>query len=133
MQGKSIWDGINMTDLLWHFQMQRIIKMKTVTDEFIVIIAKLRPACGDPLVCSYLVLFYSSCNSLSFDTHFSQLEKLKLGTEWLVSGKNFHLTITIDTKPAQIAIVGKAIKVTVDGPRDSRTSKRTGNILRLLS
>ncbi|EJW86733.1 runt [Wuchereria bancrofti] len=40
-------------------------------------------------------------------------------------GKNFHLTITIDTKPAQIAIVGKAIKVTVDGPRDSRTNKRT--------
>ncbi|KAM3721047.1 Segmentation protein Runt [Dirofilaria immitis] len=38
-------------------------------------------------------------------------------------GKNFHLTITIDTKPAQIAIVGKAIKVTVDGPRDSRTNK----------
>uniref|UniRef100_A0A0R3S4E3 Runt domain-containing protein n=1 Tax=Elaeophora elaphi TaxID=1147741 RepID=A0A0R3S4E3_9BILA len=40
-------------------------------------------------------------------------------------GKNFHLTITIDTKPVQIAIVGKAIKVTVDGPRDSRTNKRT--------
>ncbi|VDN06628.1 unnamed protein product [Thelazia callipaeda] len=40
-------------------------------------------------------------------------------------GKNFHLTITINTKPAQIAIVGKAIKVTVDGPRDSRTNKRT--------
>uniref|UniRef100_A0A0M3I4G9 Runt domain-containing protein n=2 Tax=Ascaris TaxID=6251 RepID=A0A0M3I4G9_ASCLU len=40
-------------------------------------------------------------------------------------GKNFHLTITIETKPAQIAIVGKAIKVTVDGPRDSRNSKRT--------
>ncbi|MFH4982542.1 hypothetical protein AB6A40_009251 [Gnathostoma spinigerum] len=39
-------------------------------------------------------------------------------------GKNFHLTITIDTRPAQVAIVGKAIKVTVDGPRDSRNNKR---------
>uniref|UniRef100_A0A8R1TPS4 Runt domain-containing protein n=1 Tax=Onchocerca volvulus TaxID=6282 RepID=A0A8R1TPS4_ONCVO len=38
-------------------------------------------------------------------------------------GKHFHLTITIDTKPAQIAIVGKAIKVTVDGPRDARINK----------
>uniref|UniRef100_A0A0N5AMP2 Runt domain-containing protein n=1 Tax=Syphacia muris TaxID=451379 RepID=A0A0N5AMP2_9BILA len=40
-------------------------------------------------------------------------------------GKNFHLTITIETDPIQIAIVGKAIKVTVDGPRDSRNNKRS--------
>uniref|UniRef100_A0A0N5A7F6 Runt domain-containing protein n=1 Tax=Parastrongyloides trichosuri TaxID=131310 RepID=A0A0N5A7F6_PARTI len=38
-------------------------------------------------------------------------------------GKNFNLTITIQTNPQIIAIVTKAIKVTVDGPRDSRNLK----------
>ncbi|CEF63886.1 Acute myeloid leukemia 1 protein (AML1)/Runt family and p53-like transcription factor, DNA-binding domain and p53/RUNT-type transcription factor, DNA-binding domain and Runt domain-containing protein [Strongyloides ratti] len=38
-------------------------------------------------------------------------------------GKNFNLTITIHTDPQIIAIVTKAIKVTVDGPRDSRNLK----------
>uniref|UniRef100_A0A0K0G149 Runt domain-containing protein n=1 Tax=Strongyloides venezuelensis TaxID=75913 RepID=A0A0K0G149_STRVS len=38
-------------------------------------------------------------------------------------GKNFNLTITIHTDPQIIAIVTKAIKVTVDGPRDSRNVK----------
>lgn len=36
-------------------------------------------------------------------------------------GKNFNLTITIHTKPMkEVTIVTNVIKVTVDGPRDSR-------------
>ncbi|WKX90861.1 hypothetical protein Q1695_009594 [Nippostrongylus brasiliensis] len=36
-------------------------------------------------------------------------------------GKNFHLTICVYTQPMMIAMVSKAIKVTVDGPREART------------
>ncbi|KAE9415948.1 hypothetical protein Angca_005304 [Angiostrongylus cantonensis] len=36
-------------------------------------------------------------------------------------GKNFHLTICVNTKPMMIAMVSRAIKVTVDGPREART------------
>ncbi|EYC33472.1 hypothetical protein Y032_0002g817 [Ancylostoma ceylanicum] len=36
-------------------------------------------------------------------------------------GKNFHLTICVHTKPMMIAMVARAIKVTVDGPREART------------
>uniref|UniRef100_A0AC35UC21 Runt domain-containing protein n=1 Tax=Rhabditophanes sp. KR3021 TaxID=114890 RepID=A0AC35UC21_9BILA len=38
-------------------------------------------------------------------------------------GKNFNITITIQTTPTIVAIVSKVIKVTVDGPRDSRNMK----------
>ncbi|XP_037815291.1 protein lozenge isoform X1 [Lucilia sericata] len=40
-------------------------------------------------------------------------------------GKSFTLTITVDTFPRQVATYSKAIKVTVDGPREprSKTSK----------
>ncbi|XP_061388876.1 protein lozenge-like, partial [Musca vetustissima] len=40
-------------------------------------------------------------------------------------GKSFTLTITVDTFPRQVATYAKAIKVTVDGPREprSKTSK----------
>ncbi|CAI4230264.1 unnamed protein product [Auanema sp. JU1783] len=38
-------------------------------------------------------------------------------------GKNFHITITVHSKPLMVAVVPQAIKVTVDGPRDARTSK----------
>ncbi|KAF4525742.1 hypothetical protein B566_EDAN002002 [Ephemera danica] len=39
-------------------------------------------------------------------------------------GKSFSLTITIGTSPPQIATYGKAIKVTVDGPREPRSKTR---------
>lgn len=42
-----------------------------------------------------------------------------------VAGKSFSITITISTSPPQVATYSKAIKVTVDGPREprSKTSK----------
>jgi hypothetical protein len=39
-------------------------------------------------------------------------------------GKSFTITITINTKPLQCATYNKAIKVTVDGPREPRTKSR---------
>lgn len=43
----------------------------------------------------------------------------------LFAGKSFTLTITVSSNPPQVATYGKAIKVTVDGPREprSKTSK----------
>lgn len=40
------------------------------------------------------------------------------------SGKNFNLTITVHSDPMQVATVSKAIKVTVDGPRESRNKPK---------
>ncbi|XP_065155805.1 runt-related transcription factor 1 isoform X2 [Atheta coriaria] len=39
-------------------------------------------------------------------------------------GKSFTLTITVSTSPPQIATYNKAIKVTVDGPREPRSKTR---------
>lgn len=39
----------------------------------------------------------------------------------LISGKSFTLTITVSTSPPQVATYAKAIKVTVDGPREPRS------------
>ncbi|XP_046649782.1 runt-related transcription factor 1-like isoform X1 [Daphnia pulicaria] len=39
-------------------------------------------------------------------------------------GKSFTLTITVSTTPPQIATYSKAIKVTVDGPREPRSKTR---------
>ncbi|XP_068209375.1 runt-related transcription factor 1-like [Palaemon carinicauda] len=39
-------------------------------------------------------------------------------------GKSFLLTITISTTPPQVATYTKAIKVTVDGPREPRSKSR---------
>ncbi|GLG94566.1 Protein lozenge, partial [Gryllus bimaculatus] len=36
-------------------------------------------------------------------------------------GKSFTLTITVNTSPPQVATYSKAIKVTVDGPREPRS------------
>lgn len=46
-------------------------------------------------------------------------------TNFFISGKSFTLTITVSTQPPQVATYNKAIKVTVDGPREprSKTSK----------
>ncbi|XP_068617823.1 segmentation protein Runt-like [Battus philenor] len=41
-------------------------------------------------------------------------------------GKSFTLTITISTFPSQVATYCKAIKVTVDGPREPRTKQNYG-------
>ncbi|CAH2093044.1 unnamed protein product [Euphydryas editha] len=41
-------------------------------------------------------------------------------------GKSFSLTITINTFPSQVATYTKAIKVTVDGPREPRTKQNYG-------
>ncbi|KAK9747504.1 Runt domain [Popillia japonica] len=45
---------------------------------------------------------------------------------WYVSftGKSFTLTITVATSPPQICTYSKAIKVTVDGPREPRSKTR---------
>lgn len=40
------------------------------------------------------------------------------------SGKSFTLTIQISTSPIQLATYSKAIKVTVDGPREPRSKIR---------
>lgn len=43
----------------------------------------------------------------------------------MILGKNFNLTITIHTMPMiQVAMVTSVIKVTVDGPRDSRNANK---------
>lgn len=44
---------------------------------------------------------------------------------FFLAGKSFTLTITVHTSPIQVATYAKAIKVTVDGPREprSKTSK----------
>lgn len=38
-------------------------------------------------------------------------------------GKSFSITITISSYPCQIATYTKAIKVTVDGPREPRSKQ----------
>ena len=44
---------------------------------------------------------------------------------FVISGKSFSLLITVNSNPPQMTIYQKAIKVTVDGPREprSKTSK----------
>jgi hypothetical protein len=39
----------------------------------------------------------------------------------ICTGKSFTLTITVSTTPPQVATYAKAIKVTVDGPREPRS------------
>ncbi len=39
-------------------------------------------------------------------------------------GKSFTVTITVNTLPSLVATYNKAIKVTVDGPREPRTKSR---------
>ena len=41
---------------------------------------------------------------------------------WL--GKSFSLMITVGSTPPQVATYNKAIKVTVDGPREPRSKTR---------
>lgn len=44
-----------------------------------------------------------------------------------ISGKSFTLTIIVSTSPPQVATYNKAIKVTVDGPREPRSKTRQHN------
>ncbi|XP_061395656.1 protein lozenge-like [Musca vetustissima] len=44
-------------------------------------------------------------------------------------GKSFTLTITVDTFPRQVATYAKAIKVTVDGPREPRSKTNNNNLM----
>lgn len=39
----------------------------------------------------------------------------------VTTGKSFTLTITVFTNPPQVATYHRAIKVTVDGPREPRS------------
>ncbi|GBP50472.1 Protein lozenge [Eumeta japonica] len=48
-----------------------------------------------------------------------------------VVGKSFTLTITISTTPPQVTTYNKAIKVTVDGPREPRSKTRWNESLKL--
>lgn len=46
---------------------------------------------------------------------------LVLKRSLFIPGKSFSITITISTNPPQVATYNKAIKVTVDGPREPRS------------
>ena len=43
---------------------------------------------------------------------------------FIVTGKSFTLTIIVSSSPPQMATYNKAIKVTVDGPREPRSKTR---------
>lgn len=44
-----------------------------------------------------------------------------------ITGKSFTLTISVAGSPTQVATYSKAIKVTVDGPREPRSKTRKPN------
>ena len=70
-----------------------------------------------------------SCDKTSYNILFPpflrNIKSPQLQVSLSHSGKSFNLTITVGTNPAQVATYQKAIKVTVDGPREprSKTSK----------
>ncbi|KAI8439581.1 hypothetical protein MSG28_013308 [Choristoneura fumiferana] len=45
-------------------------------------------------------------------------------------GKSFSLTITVSTSPPQVTTYQKAIKVTVDGPREPRSKTNKNDAMR---
>ncbi len=47
---------------------------------------------------------------------------------FFLPGKSFTLTITVASNPPQIATYNKAIKVTVDGPREPRSKTRESEL-----
>lgn len=49
-----------------------------------------------------------------------------------MAGKSFTLTITVNSSPPQVATYTKAIKVTVDGPREPRSKTRETNSIDFL-
>ena len=56
--------------------------------------------------------------------------RLEIDCLLLCIGKFFMLTITVCTTPPQVATYQKAVKITVDGPRDARckTSRPNYNV-----
>lgn len=46
---------------------------------------------------------------------------LFISSRFSMIGKSFTLTITVSTSPPQVTTYTKAIKVTVDGPREPRS------------
>lgn len=66
-------------------------------------------------------------------TQSSRLSTWIIACSYLFSlGKSFNLTITIATNPPQVATYLKAIKVTVDGPREPRNKMSECNIYLIL-
>lgn len=47
--------------------------------------------------------------------------ELEITLDNCVIGKSFSITITVSTTPPQVATYTRAIKVTVDGPREPRS------------
>lgn len=83
------------------------------------------------LLSSYnLVLFFlavevdyhnnRTVDALQFNTYFFLIFCFRFS----FAGKSFSLTICISTSPAQVTTYMKAIKVTVDGPREPRSKMR---------
>lgn len=72
--------------------------------------------------CSQLALFNFLFATVRFRFAFECLIRLFFVC---FAGKSFTLTITVSTTPPQVTTYNKAIKVTVDGPREprSKTSK----------
>lgn len=62
---------------------------------------------------------------MSFSSSLTLKYKILILTFSYVPGKSFTLTITVSSSPPQVTTYNKAIKVTVDGPREprSKTSK----------
>ena len=86
-----------------------------------------------------LIVNYGSITTLQFDREIrvtnendgGPLSRLAFPNFSLVfflilflQGKSFTLTITVSTSPPQVATYTKAIKVTVDGPREPRSKTR---------
>ncbi|XP_047106001.1 uncharacterized protein LOC124775207 [Schistocerca piceifrons] len=53
--------------------------------------------------------------------------------EYFMRWKSFSLTITVNTTPPQVAVYSKAIKVTVDGPREPRSKTRQQQQIRAIA
>lgn len=49
---------------------------------------------------------------------------IRYNSFFYVTGKSFTLTITVSCSPPQVTTYNKAIKVTVDGPREPRSKTR---------
>ncbi|KAF4525738.1 hypothetical protein B566_EDAN001998 [Ephemera danica] len=80
-------------------------------------------ATGSPgFLCSVLPTHWRSNKSLPVAFKVVALDDVQDGTLVTIkAGKSFSLTIMVSTTPFQIATYTKAIKVTVDGPREPRT------------
>lgn len=69
------------------------------------------------------------CAEICLPPRYSRFFDLTDLTEARFPGKSFSITITVSTTPPQVATYTRAIKVTVDGPREprSKTSEYRSN------